>query len=66
MNEIIGKGYSSNVFKGKDDRDNDSVAVKVIDMKMIKNEVQKFLLQNEIQIIKKLKNYNLLETKDVF
>ncbi|KRX01178.1 Protein kinase-like domain [Pseudocohnilembus persalinus] len=66
MTEVIGKGYSSNVFKGKDDNTGDLVAVKVIDMKKITNEVQKFLLQNEIDIIKKLKNYNLLETKDVY
>lgn len=39
MNEIIGTGYSSSVFKGKDDRNGDLVAVKVIDMKGIKNEV---------------------------
>lgn len=39
MTEVIGKGYSSNVFKGKDDNTGDLVAVKVIDMKKITNEV---------------------------
>lgn len=39
MEEVIGTGYSSHVFKGQDDRSGDSVAVKVIDMKGIKNEV---------------------------
>ena len=44
MTEIIGTGYSSNVFKGKDDRldANDPLnvcAVKVLDMSKIENEV---------------------------
>ena len=45
MTEIVGTGYSSEVFKGKDDRPGgDIVAVKVIDMKMIVNPVHKLLL----------------------
>ncbi|KAL4500614.1 hypothetical protein ABPG72_003038 [Tetrahymena utriculariae] len=35
LNDQIGKGYSSKVFKGKDERTDEEVAVKVIDMKMM-------------------------------
>jgi hypothetical protein len=37
LSDVIGKGYSSQVFKGRNDSNNDSVAVKVIDMRMLKN-----------------------------
>ncbi|KAL4468753.1 hypothetical protein ABPG74_005256 [Tetrahymena malaccensis] len=69
LNDQIGKGYSSKVFKGKDERTDDEVAVKVIDMKMMSNEVQLFLLQNEISVMKKLAltgNINILKLNDVF
>lgn len=36
LGEEIGRGFSSKVYKGKDDVSNELVAVKVIDMKMIK------------------------------
>lgn len=52
--DVIGKGYSSLVYKGKNDKTDEAVAVKVIDMKGIKNEVQSFLLLNEIVVLKKL------------
>ncbi len=37
LDDAIGKGYSSQVYKGKNDETNESVAVKVIDLKMLKN-----------------------------
>lgn len=65
--DVIGKGYSSLVFKGKNDTTGETVAVKVIDMKGIKNEVQTFLLKNEINVLKKLiTNINCLKLLDVF
>jgi hypothetical protein len=36
INSQIGKGYSSIVYKGRNDLTNETVAIKVIDMKMIK------------------------------
>ncbi|KAL4459937.1 hypothetical protein ABPG74_003463 [Tetrahymena malaccensis] len=64
--DIIGKGYSSKVYRGKNETTGDTVAVKVIDMKGIKNEVQSFLLKNEISVLKKLSNINCLKLFDVF
>lgn len=37
LNDVIGKGYSSHVYKGRHDQSDEPVAVKVIDMKMLKN-----------------------------
>lgn len=36
---IIGRGYSSTVFLGKDDETQDKVAIKVINLKKINDEV---------------------------
>jgi serine/threonine protein kinase len=41
MHEQIGKGYSSKVYKGKDENTGETVAVKVIDVKAISNEVER-------------------------
>lgn len=37
LNDVIGKGYSSHVYKGRNDETDQSVAIKVIDLKMLKN-----------------------------
>ena len=39
LSDCIGTGCSSQVFRGRDERTGDTVAVKVIDMKSLKNEV---------------------------
>lgn len=48
MNDIVGSGYSSFVYKGKDERNGEIVAIKVIDMRKLKNDVERYLLSNEI------------------
>lgn len=37
LNDVIGKGYSSQVYKGRNDTNDTPVAIKVIDLKMLKN-----------------------------
>lgn len=44
LDDTIGKGYSSQVYRGKNDETQENVAVKVIDLKMLKNEINKTLL----------------------
>ena len=44
LNDEIGYGYSSRVYKGRNEKSKDIVAVKVIDMKLITNDVEKELL----------------------
>lgn len=55
------------MYRGKNEQTGEVVAVKVIDMKGIKNEVQSFLLKNEINVLRKLNsNINCLKLLDVF
>ena len=56
LNAEIGSGYSSHVFKGHHNSTRQPVAVKVIDMLKIQDDVKLFLLNNEISIIRKLDN----------
>ena len=44
LHEQIGKGFSSKVFKGKNEKNEEIVAIKVIDMKMVTNEIEKGLI----------------------
>ena len=37
LSDVIGKGYSSHVYKGRNDDTDEPVAVKVIDLKLLKN-----------------------------
>lgn len=46
LNDVIGKGYSSHVYKGRHDENSQSVAIKVIDLRMLKNEINKILLES--------------------
>ena len=41
---MIGKGYSSQVYTGREDETGEKVAIKVIDMKMLKNDINRILL----------------------
>lgn len=64
-NNVIGKGYSSFVYKGLNTKTQEAVSLKVIDMHKIVNPVQKHLLENEIRVLRKLQHRNILELKDV-
>ena len=44
LNDVIGKGYSSHVYRGRNDDTGDNVAVKVIDLRLLKNDINKVLL----------------------
>lgn len=37
LNDVIGKGYSSTVYTGLNDQNGDKVAIKVIELKFIKD-----------------------------
>ena len=39
--DSIGKGYSSTVYKGKDDRNGEDVAIKVVDLSSLKDSTSK-------------------------
>lgn len=62
---IIGQGYSSTVFLGKDDESGDKVAVKVINLKKINDEVLRSMLLQEIESLRALKDSpNILKFYD--
>lgn len=62
------------MFRGRNDTtstnritSDETVAVKVIDMRMIKGEVHKNLLASEIEVLKTLKNSdNIIEVYDIY
>ena len=67
LGDTIGKGYSSQVYKGRNDDSSQAVAVKVIDLKMLKNEINRILLQSEIKVLKELRSQpHILALHDVF
>jgi serine/threonine protein kinase len=66
LNEEIGRGFSSKVYKGRDENNSQPVAVKVIDMKMVKQSIHSVLLKNEINALKSLNSSNILKLYDVF
>lgn len=61
LNDLIGKGFSSKVYKGKNEKTGELVAIKVIDMKMVTNEVEKSLLSQEINALKSMSSPNILK-----
>ncbi|CAD8046611.1 unnamed protein product [Paramecium primaurelia] len=66
LNEEIGRGFSSKVYKGKDDVSQEPVAVKVIDMKMIKQSIHSQLLKNEINALRSFNSKHIMKLHDVF
>lgn len=74
LGDIIGKGYSSQVYRGRNDETgknvfmvDEAVAVKVIDLKMLKNQINKVLLESEIEILKELRSeQNILSLQNVY
>lgn len=67
LNDVIGKGYSSQVYKGKNQDNEEHVAIKVIDMHMLKNDINKLLLESQILILKQLKSQpHILSLFDVY
>lgn len=62
----IGKGFSSNVYRGKNNQSGAQVAVKVIDLHKLSEKTMQELLQSEIAIIKTLRHPNLLTCENVF
>lgn len=51
LSDVIGKGYSSVVFKGVNERTRETVAIKVIDIKAFKDKIGKQMLEGEIDAL---------------
>ncbi|CAD8160222.1 unnamed protein product [Paramecium pentaurelia] len=65
MNDIIGEGYSSKVYKGIHMVTNQVVAIKVISLETYNSPIQKSLLSNEIKILLQIDNPNLLRVYEI-
>lgn len=67
INEKIGRGSYGQVYKGADIRNGNLVAVKTISTANIKKDTEKFYesLKNEIEIMKAIKNENIVQLYDV-
>lgn len=61
----IGKGYSSVVYRGQDEVTKDDIAVKVVELTKIKNEVQRHLLNNEMRALRKLDHPHIIRCLDI-
>jgi serine/threonine-protein kinase ULK/ATG1 len=67
LTDAIGKGYSSQVFRGRNDLTNQPVAIKVINMSMLKSDVHQALLTSEIECLKSLNSCpNIIQLYEVY
>jgi serine/threonine-protein kinase ULK/ATG1 len=66
LSDVIGKGYSSLVFKGINEKTREIVAIKVIDVKAFKDRIGKQMLEGEIEALRKLNHVNILKCYDVY
>ena len=67
INQHIGKGYSSTVHKGQNDKTGQQVSIKVIQMAKLEDPINQMLLQHEITALKKLScSSGVLHLYDVY
>ncbi|CAD8063661.1 unnamed protein product [Paramecium sonneborni] len=66
LNDIIGEGYSSSVYKGINFQTNQIVAIKVINFSTLTTPISQTLLKNEIAILKQLDHVNLMKVYEIF
>ncbi|KAM3130541.1 hypothetical protein pb186bvf_017350 [Paramecium bursaria] len=61
LTEQIGKGFSSIVYKGRNDETGEIVAVKVIDKKGLKTQLHYSLLKSEIEALSSIQSQNVMK-----
>lgn len=67
VNEHIGKGFSSTVHKGLNDRTGEEVSIKVIEMSRLNDPINQMLLQMEVTTLKALTGLkHVLQLYDVY
>jgi serine/threonine-protein kinase ULK/ATG1 len=66
MADQIGKGFSAKVYKGIHEETQETVAIKVIDLKSLKDRVGVTMLQSEIEVLKDLSHPNILKLHNVY
>jgi serine/threonine protein kinase len=63
--EVIGSGFSSKVFKGVNELTQETIAIKVLELSKIQSEVEKYLLNNEINALRALSHPHVLRTVEI-
>ncbi|CAK73457.1 unnamed protein product (macronuclear) [Paramecium tetraurelia] len=66
LNDILGEGYSSSVYKGINIYTGQVVAIKVINFSTLTTPISQTLLKNEIKILKQLEHENLMKVYEIF
>lgn len=66
LKDVIGRGFSSVVYRGGNDKTKEKVAIKVIDIRAIQGKPEKRMLEGEIDALKKLNHNNVLKCHDIF
>ncbi|CAD8138121.1 unnamed protein product [Paramecium octaurelia] len=66
LNDLIGQGYSSKVYKGLNTYTNQVVAIKVISIQQLITPISKSLLKNEINVLKLINHPNLMKVFETF
>jgi serine/threonine-protein kinase ULK/ATG1 len=66
LKDVIGRGFSSVVYRGVNDKTKEKVAIKVIDIRAIQGKPEKRMLEGEIDALKKLNHPNILKCHDIF
>jgi serine/threonine protein kinase len=66
LNEVIGSGFSSVVYRGYKDNDKSQVvAIKVVQLHGMRSH-RRLLLEKEIKILKMVEHPNILAFKDLY
>lgn len=66
LDNSIGKGFSSVVYRGVNDKTGGTVAIKVINLHQLKQSVLPSLLNAQIDILQSLNHKNILKCEGVF
>ncbi|CAD8070866.1 unnamed protein product [Paramecium sonneborni] len=66
LTDAIGKGFSSIVYKGRNDQTNEIVAIKVIDKKGLKTPLHYQLLKSEVEALSQLNSPNIMRLYKVY
>ncbi|CAD8116494.1 unnamed protein product [Paramecium sonneborni] len=66
LTDAIGKGFSSIVYRGRNDETNETVAIKVIDKKGLKTPLHYQLLTSEVEALSQLNSNNIMRLYKVY
>ncbi|CAD8204719.1 unnamed protein product [Paramecium octaurelia] len=66
LQDAIGKGFSSIVYKGRNDETHEVVAIKVIDKKGLKTPLHYQLLRSEVEALSQLNSPNIMRLYKVY